>query len=54
MPIHDWTRVDPGLFHAFDHGWIEELARDLNRGILPNNYFALPEQNIRTADPPMS
>jgi hypothetical protein len=47
MPIHDWTRVDAGLFHAFHHGWIEELARALNRGVLPDDYFALPEQNIR-------
>jgi hypothetical protein len=47
MPIHDWTRVDAGLFHAFHHGWIEELARALNRGVLPKEYFALPEQNIR-------
>jgi Protein of unknown function (DUF4058) len=47
MPIHDWTRVDAGLFHAFHHGWIEELARALNRGVLPDQYFALPEQNIR-------
>jgi hypothetical protein len=47
MPIHDWTRVDAGLFHAFHHGWIEELARALNRGVLPPDYFALPEQNIR-------
>jgi hypothetical protein len=47
MPMHDWTRVDPGLFHAFHHAWIEELARALNRGVLPGDYFALPEQNIR-------
>src|SRR5262245_45466367 len=47
MPIHDWTRVDAGLFHAFHHGWIEELARSLNRSVLPSGYFAHPEQNIR-------
>lgn len=47
MPLHDWTRVDAGLFHAFHHGWIEEVARALNRGLLPPDYFALPEQNIR-------
>src|SRR3984957_2741039 len=47
MPIHDCTRVDAGLFHAFHHSWIEELARALNRGVLPADYFALPEQNIR-------
>ena len=47
MPMHDWTRVDAGLFHAFHHAWIEELARALNRGLLPGDYFALPEQNVR-------
>src|SRR5438046_9975370 len=44
MPVHDWTRVDAGIFHAFHHGWIEELARALNRGRLPPDYYALPEQ----------
>src|SRR5262245_55502153 len=45
MPIHDWTRVDAGIFHAFHHGWIEEIARALNRGLLPSDYYALPEQH---------
>src|SRR5207302_1934981 len=44
MPVHDWTRVDAGIFHAFHHSWIEELARALNRGILPEDYYALQEQ----------
>lgn len=44
MPIHDWTKVDAGIFHAFHHGWIEDLARALNRGLLPDEYYALPEQ----------
>jgi hypothetical protein len=44
MPVHDWTRVDAGIFHAFHHSWIEEISRALNRGILPNGYYALPEQ----------
>jgi hypothetical protein len=44
MPIHDWTRVDAGIFHAFHHGWITEIARTLNRGVLPADYYALPEQ----------
>ena len=26
MPIHDWTRVDAGLFHAFHQGWIIRLS----------------------------
>ena len=45
MPIHDWTRVDAGIFHAFHHSWIEEIARALNRGLLPPDYYALPEQH---------
>jgi hypothetical protein len=44
MAIHDWARVDAGIFHAFHHGWIEELSRALNRGLLPEDYYALPEQ----------
>lgn len=47
MPIHDWTRVDAGLFHAFHQRWISALCDALNAGGLPPNYFALPEQNIR-------
>jgi hypothetical protein len=42
--MHDWTRVDAGIFHAFHHDWITELARALNRGLLPDDYYALPEQ----------
>ncbi len=44
MPIHDWTRVEAGIFHAFHHDWITEIARALNRGLLPAAYYALPEQ----------
>jgi hypothetical protein len=47
MPVHDWTRVDAGLFHAFHHRWISALSDALNAGVLPSDYFALPEQNIR-------
>jgi hypothetical protein len=47
MPVHDWTRVDAGLFHAFHQTWIVNLCAALNAGRLPADYFALPEQNIR-------
>ena len=47
MPIHDWTRVDAGLFHAFHQQWISALCQALNTGGLPPGYFALPEQRIR-------
>jgi hypothetical protein len=44
MPIHDWTRVEAGIFHHFHHSWITEIARSLNRGVLPSGYYALAEQ----------
>ncbi len=47
MPVHDWTRVDAGLFHAFHQRWISALCDALNTGGLPPDYFALPEQPIR-------
>lgn len=44
MPAHDWTRVDAGIFHAFHHDWITDISRTLNRGLLPSEYYARPEQ----------
>jgi hypothetical protein len=44
MPVHDWTRVDAGIFHHFHHAWIEEIARTLNRTLLCPPYYALAEQ----------
>jgi Protein of unknown function (DUF4058) len=47
MPIHDWTRVDAGLFHDFHQTWTVALRNALNAGVLPADYFALVEQRIR-------
>jgi hypothetical protein len=44
VPIHDWTRVDASIFHAFHHSWVMELAQALNDGELPDTYYALIEQ----------
>ncbi len=44
MPIHDWTRVDAGLFHDFHQDWTIELRRTLNAGRLPPGYVALADQ----------
>jgi hypothetical protein len=44
MPIHDWTRVDAGIFHHFHLEWISAIQRALNSGILPAGYYALAEQ----------
>lgn len=44
MPTHDWTRVEAGIFHHFHHAWMGELAKALNRGLLPDDHYALAEQ----------
>lgn len=44
MPMHDWTRVPAGIFHAFHNTWIGDLQKALNAGLLPRDYYALGEQ----------
>ena len=44
MAIHDWTRVNAGIFHDFHHEWISAIKRCLNSGLLPPDYYALAEQ----------
>ena len=45
MPMHDWTRVEAVIYHALHHEWISEICRALNRGLLPPDLYALPEQH---------
>ncbi len=45
MPVHDWTRVDAGIFHSFHTVWIGFLNTTLNDGLLPEGYYALAEQH---------
>jgi len=44
MPIHDWTRVTAGTWHAFHLSWIAEIQLALNAGRLPPSYYAQAEQ----------
>lgn len=44
MPMHDWTTVPDGIFHAFHHSWIEEIGRALNQRVLPRYLYAMAEQ----------
>lgn len=44
MPIHDWTKVEAGIFHDFHGDWIQVIKRTLNGGVLPPEYYALSEQ----------
>jgi hypothetical protein len=45
MPIHGWSKVDAAIFDHFHHGWIAEIARELNGGALPGDYYAMAEQH---------
>ena len=51
MPVHDWTRVDAGVFHDFHQRWIQEIKRALNQGLPTNSYYALAEQHSGTYKP---
>ncbi|HZL35084.1 MAG TPA: DUF4058 family protein [Tepidisphaeraceae bacterium] len=51
MPAHDWTRISAGTFHSFHLGWIAELTRALNGGLLPEDYYALAEQRTGEFEP---
>jgi hypothetical protein len=44
MPIHDWSRVNAGIFHHFHQRWIGAICDLLNDGRLPSGYYALGEQ----------
>jgi hypothetical protein len=51
MPIHDWTRVDAGVFHDFHLSWLPAIKRALNAGLLPAGYYAMGEQVAGPGNP---
>ena len=44
MSMHDGTKVEARIFHAFHHRWISAIRDELNGGTLPADFYALPEQ----------
>jgi hypothetical protein len=53
MPVHDWTRVEDGIFHDFHCAWTIELRNSMNGGLLPDGYYALVEQHAGRTIPDM-
>jgi hypothetical protein len=51
MPIHDWTRVDAGVFHDFHLSWLPAIKRALNAGLLQRGYYAMGEQVAGLGNP---
>jgi hypothetical protein len=50
MPMHDWAKVEPGIYHMFHGAWLYAIARVLNNGLLPAPYYALTEQRVATIE----
>jgi hypothetical protein len=44
MPMHDWKRVPPTIYHHFHQRWTISICDALNTGLLPPGYSALVEQ----------
>ncbi len=44
MPVHDWSRVNAGIFHHFHQSWITAISDALNAGLLPDGFYAMAEQ----------
>jgi hypothetical protein len=51
MPVHDWTRVEAGLFHEFYQSWSVRIKDALNAGRLPKGFYALVEQRVSGPEP---
>lgn len=49
MPMHDWTRVEPGIYHDFHGEWLYALKHALNGGLLPDDYYAMVDQKVTGA-----
>lgn len=41
MPVHDWIRVDAGIFDEFHGNWIFTVKNVLNHGVLPLDFYAI-------------
>ncbi|HLW65188.1 MAG TPA: DUF4058 family protein [Gemmataceae bacterium] len=50
MSIHNWTKVDAGIYQAFQHCWISAIGDALNSGPLPDNYYALCELQVTASN----
>lgn len=50
MPMHDWTQVEPTIYHHFHQQWTAEICKALNP-LLPPGLSALLEQHAGGVQP---
>lgn len=51
MPMHDWSRVQAGIYHNFHILWLAAITNRLNAGMLPQGMIAMAEQIIGGPEP---
>ena len=51
MPMHDWSRVQAGIYHNFHVLWLSAITNRLNAGLLPKGMIAMAEQVIGGPEP---
>src|SRR5258707_7132687 len=51
MPIHNWSRVSDGMFHWFHQTWIVAIAQWLNKGRVPEGFYAIGEVYANEVEP---
>lgn len=49
--MHDWSRVEAGVYHSFRFLWIAAIIDRLNAGLLPPGMVAMAEQVIGGSKP---
>jgi hypothetical protein len=49
--MHDWSRVQSGIYHNFHVLWLSSITNRLNAGLLPNGMIAMAEQIIGGPEP---
>jgi hypothetical protein len=51
MPVHNWKRVEPNLYHHFHQMWTMHICDALNGGLLPTGFSALIDRRSPTVAP---
>jgi hypothetical protein len=49
--MHDWSRVQAGVYHNFHVLWLSAITNRLNAGLLPQGMIAMAEQVIGGPEP---
>jgi hypothetical protein len=54
MPMHNWKRVPPTIYHHFHQQWTISICDALNAGLLPPGYSGLVERYASAVHPDLN